>query len=74
MVIEDVDAETGLIFRRDRIVRHGWESPEAAVRNWTERGYFKRPGVEHYRNGKSERRDDMGWTKRVYFEPAGVNA
>lgn len=68
LVIERIDAETGVMIDSTRTARHGWESPEAAVRNWTQRGHFIRPSVEKYRNGKQER-DDAGNIVRVYFEP-----
>jgi hypothetical protein len=33
---------------------HGWQSPDAAVQHWQQRGDFDVPTVSRYRNGKQE--------------------
>lgn len=68
MVFEYIDNETGAMFNGGRSTRHGWDSPEHAITDWTKQGRFAQPGIERYRNGKSEKRND--YTLRTYFEPA----
>ena len=62
------------------VLDHGWPSPDAALKQWSERGDFELPGVTRYKNGKQQVHDvrnrtefaELGVTqiwRRITFEP-----
>lgn len=63
MVIDLVDIKTGEVVSRTESTRHGWASPEAAVKHWRSLTSFTA-----YENGRVIRNADTGLETRAYFD------